>query len=205
MFNILSKFLINDDEEEITNSNINKDKIDLENSIEEYKEYKENDLEEFDSIKYKKHIQINPQNEYIPSPKYLPTPDIYRNRSSSASQNTPIRNNFQRITEKPYSTDVYFNNKDFMNSIALDILCIYIKGQKTLYTEAKTYCEQQLNFLMLPAIFISSITSVLSFVFNNQFYGAIIISSLSAFNAFLLSLISYLKLDAKSQAHKTSA
>ena len=122
MFNILSKFLINNDEEEITNTgtNTNKDKIDIdkidiENSIEEHKE---NDLEEYNSIKYRRHVQINSQNQYIPSPKYLPSPDTYRNRSSSASQNTPIRNNFQRITEKPYSTDIYFNNKDFMNSIA---------------------------------------------------------------------------------------
>ena len=30
-------------------------------------------------------------------------------------------------------------------STALDILAIYMKGQKILYTEAKTYCEQKLN------------------------------------------------------------
>jgi hypothetical protein len=170
------------------------------------------------------------ENEYRYSPPNTPTrhksfpsplssPTSSRSRASSASpvslvspespaspaSPASIRNNFQRITEVPHSTDIYFSNKDFMNSIALDILCIYIKGQKTLYTEAKTYCEQQLNFLMLPAIFISSTTSVLSFVFNKQFYGAVIISSLTAFNVFILSLISYLKLDAKAQAHKTSA
>ena len=123
---------------------------------------KEDNIEELSSLTHKKNIWFDEKNQSMSHIR----PST--NRSSTMSPSvTPIRNNFQRITEKPHSTDIYFNNKDFMNSIALDILCIYIKGQKTLYTEAKTYCEQQLNFLMLPAIFISSITSVLSFVFNN--------------------------------------
>ena len=90
-------------------------------------------------------------------------------------------------------------------SNALDVLALYIKGQKLLYTEAKTYCEQQLNFLMLPAIFISCVGSIFSFLSKNYEYGPLIIASLNGFNAFLLALISYLKLDAKAQAHKTSA
>ena len=92
-----------------------------------------------------------------------------------------------------------------ISSNSLDVLALYIKGQKLLYTEAKTYCEQQLNFLMLPAIFISCVGSIFSFISENYSYGSIIIASLSGFNAFLLALISYLKLDAKAQAHKTSA
>jgi len=92
-----------------------------------------------------------------------------------------------------------------MSANSLDVLALYIKGQKLLYTEAKTYCEQQLNFLMLPAIFISCVGSIFSFVSDRYNYGPIIIASLNGFNAFLLAVISYLKLDAKSQAHKTSA
>jgi len=91
------------------------------------------------------------------------------------------------------------------SSNALDVLALYIKGQKLLYTEAKTYCEQQLNFLMLPAIFISCVGSIFSFISEKYNYGPVIIACLNGFNAFLLSLISYLKLDAKAQAHKTSA
>jgi len=91
------------------------------------------------------------------------------------------------------------------SSNALDVLALYIKGQKLLYTEAKTYCEQQLNFLMLPAIFISCVGSIFSFLSDRYEYGPVIIACLNGFNAFLLALISYLKLDAKAQAHKTSA
>lgn len=92
-----------------------------------------------------------------------------------------------------------------LSSNALDVLALYIKGQKLLYTEAKTYCEQQLNFLMLPAIFISCVGSIFSFLSGRYIDGPLIIASLNGFNAFLLALISYLKLDAKAQAHKTSA
>jgi hypothetical protein len=96
-------------------------------------------------------------------------------------------------------------NTDEKLSNSLDILAIFLKSEKILYTEAKTYCEQQLNFLMLPAIFISALTTVLSMALTNYMYGDLIIASLTAINSFLLAIISYLKLDAKSEAHKTSA
>lgn len=96
-------------------------------------------------------------------------------------------------------------SRNHFESNALDVLALYIKGQKLLYTEAKTYCEQQLNFLMLPAIFISCVGSIFSFLSSGYVDGPLIIASLNGFNAFLLALISYLKLDAKAQAHKTSA
>lgn len=107
-------------------------------------------------------------------------------------------------------SDIIFNkyvqmNSDEKLSNSLDILAIFLKSEKILYTEAKTYCEQQLNFLMLPAIFISALTTVLSMALTNYVYGDIIIASLTAINSFILAIISYLKLDAKSEAHKTSA
>jgi hypothetical protein len=35
------------------------------------------------------------------------------------------------------------------NSTICDVIAIYLKGQKILYTEAKTLCEQRLTSLML--------------------------------------------------------
>jgi hypothetical protein len=58
---------------------------------------------------------------------------------------------------------------------------------------------------MLPAIFITSACSILSLVLKDYGFGGTIVSSLNGFNAFLLALISYLKLDAKAEAHRTSA
>ena len=91
------------------------------------------------------------------------------------------------------------------NSTICDVLALYIKGQKILYTEAKTHCEQRLTFLMLPAIMITVICSVLSNVLKDEAYGTTITSSLNGLNAFILGLINFLKLDTRAEAHRTSA
>lgn len=89
-------------------------------------------------------------------------------------------------------------------SSALDILASYLKGQKIIYMEARSTTVSSLNSLMLPAIFFSAACSVLS---QNTFfkYGSLILSSINALIAFLLSIINYLKLDAASEAHKISS
>lgn len=90
-------------------------------------------------------------------------------------------------------------------STTLDVISIYLKTQKILYLEANAYCEFYLYRLMLPTILISSICSVISGVFNTNYIASITVSGAAAFNAFLLSVISYLKLDAKAEAHKMTA
>lgn len=87
-------------------------------------------------------------------------------------------------------------------SAALDILASYLKGQKIIYMESKTRCEMMLNRLMLPAIFISSLSSVLIDALDNY---NVVFAGLSALVAFLLALVNYLKLDAAAEAHKTSS
>jgi hypothetical protein len=98
-----------------------------------------------------------------------------------------------------------YNPKESNNSVICDIIAVYIKGQKILYTEAKTHCEQRLTFLMLPAILITVVCSVLGLVLKDYSYGTTITSSLNGANAFILALISYLKLDTRAEAHRTSA
>jgi hypothetical protein len=101
--------------------------------------------------------------------------------------------------------DKAFKYKESNNSLICDILAMYLKGQKILYTEAKTHCEQRLNFLMLPAIFITAVCTILSLVLKDISYGPTIVSSLNGINAFILALINYLKLDARAEAHRVSA
>lgn len=91
------------------------------------------------------------------------------------------------------------------NSTTLDIIAVYLKGQKILYIDSKTYCENKLNLLMMPTIFLTAVCTVISMVLKDYIYGPILLSSLTALSTFILSVISYLKLDAKAQAHKTSA
>jgi hypothetical protein len=109
---------------------------------------------------------------------------------------------FQTISDILKNT---YNFEESITSTALDILCLYLKGRYILYTEAKTICETRLNCLMLPAIFISTLSIIFGFMANKINGGDIIIAVLSIINSFILSLISYLKLDAKAEAHKTSA
>jgi len=129
---------------------------------------------------------------------------------------SPLKNDIRQEPRNESSHVITFKkvmeelkeNYNFENSItstSLDILALYLKGQKILHIESKTLCEKRLNSLMLPAIFISSLCSVLNFVLKNVIYGDVVISALNVLNAFLMSTLSYLKLDAKAEAHKISA
>ena len=115
--------------------------------------------------------------------------------------------NIQEIIDfKEYSegiSSVYMGQMTYY-SITLDVVTIYLKGQKLLYIESKTYCEMCLYFLMLPAIFISASCTVLSIALSSYSFGSVIVSTLTAINSFILGIVTYLKLDAKSEAHKTS-
>ena len=94
-------------------------------------------------------------------------------------------------------------------SSALDILASYLKGQKLIYTESKSYMVRNLNCLMLPAIFIAAACLVLSSTecdaSGSGLGGPYVISGLNAMITLLLSMVNYLKLDAASEAHKISA
>jgi hypothetical protein len=90
-------------------------------------------------------------------------------------------------------------------SSSLDILATFLKGQKHICMEAQHTTTVKLNYLMLPAIFISALCSVLSQVTDHIPMGPLILASLNALIAFMLAIINYLKLDAQSEAHKISA
>ena len=98
-----------------------------------------------------------------------------------------------------------FNNQENIHSTALDIVSIYLRGQKILHFESKLYCEYYLYRLMLPAIFISTLSSVVSGILKDSVNASIAVCLLTAANSFILALITYLKLDAKSEAHRISA
>lgn len=105
----------------------------------------------------------------------------------------------------------YIDVRDYINksyepdivhrySAALDILASYIKGQKTIYMETRTHVATLLNFLMIPALFISGLITVLQ-----GYVGLYVLTSFSALVTFLLAIINYCKLEGAAEAHKTSA
>ena len=109
-------------------------------------------------------------------------------------------NDVRRQINKSYDQDTVHRY-----SSALDILASYLKGQKIIYMESRHRTVMMLNTLMLPAIFLSALASVVQAPFHCHPQGEIILSSISAFVAFLLSIINYLKLDASAEAYKISS
>ena len=105
----------------------------------------------------------------------------------------------QRINST-YSQDIVHTY-----SSALDVLASYIKGHKILYMESQSYMTKYLNYMMFPAIFVSAVSAVIQSPFQCNSDGQLLLASLSAFVAFLLSVVNYMKLDAKSEAHKISS
>lgn len=134
-------------------------------------------------------------------PKGRMADEVRRTFASAA----PTRGNVVTFREVCDILNQNYNYEESIKSTTLDIISVYLKGQKILYIEAKTYCEQQLYALMLPTIAITAICSVISVVLKDFGWGAVLVSGLTATNTFVLSLITYLKLDAKAEAHKTSA
>ena len=101
--------------------------------------------------------------------------------------------------------NIKFGYNDGKLSTALDLISLYLKGQKMLYLEAKSYCEFYLYRLMIPAIIISSVSSVISGIFYDNIVAVKVVSGTSAINTIILSLVNFYKLDAKAEAHKMTA
>ena len=109
-------------------------------------------------------------------------------------------NDVKEYINKSYQPDIVHRY-----SSALDILASYVKGQKIIYMESRDDSVKLLNCLMLPSIFITATVSIIQIPLQNTQYGPIILAALSAFVAFLLAIINYLKLEAESEAHKISS
>ena len=100
--------------------------------------------------------------------------------------------------------NLYYDESEYYSS-AMDILASYVRGQKLIYMESKYYRNQQLNWLMMPAMALSSLATVSSTGVDNVSWGAYAIAALNACISFLLAIVSYMKLDAQAEAHKISA
>ena len=132
-------------------------------------------------------------------------PNPLGDEDSSPPTTDHLYENYRSYNDVVQLMSKKFNNADNINSTALDIISVYLKGQKIIHIESKIYCEYYLYRLMLPAIFISTICSVISGIFKSEPNAAITVCLLTALNTFILAIVTYLKLDAKAEAYKTSA
>lgn len=130
----------------------------------------------------------------------------------SSESNDKLKPITDRIKFKKYKfkeiEEIVENNyfeKNHRYSSSLDILASYLRGQKLIYMESRSFCENRLNWLMMPSIFFSTAATILSGTLKDFEWGSTFIGGLNGIIAFLLAIVSYLKLDAASEAHNTSA
>ena len=112
---------------------------------------------------------------------------------------------YRSFTDVVHTMNTKFGYTDGKLSTALDVISTYLKGQKILYLEAKAYCEFYLYRMMMPAIVLSSASSVISGVMNDTPNASKVVAGTTALNALILSMVNYFKLDAKAEAHKMTA
>ncbi len=139
---------------------------------------------------------------YMPYAYRSPTTSRSGSEAPSSRQQLANRMTFREVSQILNSS---YNYEQSIQSTTLDIIAVYLKGQKVLYTEAKTYCEMNLYMLMLPTIAISALCTLLSSELKATATGPTLVAALTALNSFLLSIVTYLKLDAKAEGHRTSA
>ena len=130
---------------------------------------------------------------------------------SSQNKNKKLKINKQvhfkklNYTQVEHQIDKYYSDINHKYSSAFDILASYLKGHKIIYMESKSHAEQHLNYLMMPAILLSTSATVLSTFMSVYRWGALMIGAVNGIISFLLALVNYFKLDAATEAHKISA
>lgn len=191
----------------ITTSTNGRNNLPMRREAYTYDPPEENENKAISSMGYKYNAQANNRND---------KPLILDDETSStdpslnqvdASGNKIMKKTYKKFTYKEIEDEIlgnYFDEKSKYSS-ALDIIATYLRGQKLIYMESKTYCESKLNRLMMPSIFLSTAATVLSSVIKDFYWGAYLIASVNGIIAFLLALVNFLKLDAASEAHKISA
>ena len=212
---VLNNKMIEIDEQKKKEYELNKKKSVKQKISNENKRMNENKKVDFDSRLMSRNIyqntiinnkgNVNDYNEYD---EYAVEEDISSDTSGNiidGSGNSIIT--FKKYTYKEIEKEIndnYFDDKEYYSS-ALDILATYLRGQKLIYMESKSYCETRLNWLMMPSILLSTAATVLASIIKDYIWGAYFIAGVNGIIAFLLAVVNYLKLDAASEAHKTSS
>ena len=156
------------------------------------------------TMKKKIKLKINEKEKAILSFDIL---DPLNMSDDELEENCSLTGRYKKISYTQVRDSVntlYYDTSEYYSS-AMDILASYVRGQKLIYMESKYFRTNQLNWLMLPAIFLSSLATVSSVGVNIFNWGAYAVASLNAFISFLLTVVSYMKLDAQAEAHKISA
>ena len=142
----------------------------------------------------------NVANSYSNKISWIYKDDILANKEHKINYKKLSYNDVKRHVNKYYDLD--FTQR---YSSALDILSSYLRGQKIIYNQARNYTINMLYCFTIPSIVITAFCSVAQSPLEQIIYGKYILASLNGFLTFILSLLSFMKLDAAAQAYKITA
>ena len=125
----------------------------------------------------------------LSSPPPIPTPTQQRLKKFRFKD-------IEKTINKYHGVDI-----DVNFSSEIDILTTYIKGQKSLFIYSKLATQRKLTCLTLPALFISAALTITSPYLSCNPWNLEITSGLNACVTFLLSVISFLKLESTVEAY----
>ena len=111
----------------------------------------------------KKKIKISPTAGRLFQLDTLDPLDI-SDDESELEENYKLTGKYKKISYTQVRDSVnnlYYDESEYYSS-AMDILASYVRGQKLIYMESKYYRNQQLNWLMMPAMALSSLATVSS-------------------------------------------
>ena len=103
---------------------------------------------------------------------------------------------FQKLTfqDVKRSLEKYYEIED-KYSDELDLLMIYLNGQKNMYIQAKQLTQLKLNILLFPTVICSTALTFFSPFITSYSWSGIFIATINAMITACLSIIHYLKLE----------
>jgi 6-pyruvoyl-tetrahydropterin synthase len=167
------------------------------------KKYEQDMDEALNVIKteFYKNIPENP-NLYIHKESDSPLTLSYDNSDNEEE-------NFKELSTQQIeqSLDKYYDDSENRFSSELDVMITFMKGQKNLYIQSYFVSKRKLNFLMIPAILISTILTFFTPLFPSCQYGwsTGVSAGLNGITAAFIALINYLKLETSTQTFYNTA
>ena len=142
-------------------------------------------------------------------------PHLYVHKDSDSPLTLSYENsdneeeNFKELSTQQIeqSLDKYYDDSENRFSSELDVMITFMKGQKNLYIQSYFLSQRKLNFLMIPAILISTILTFFTPLFPSCQYtwSTGLSAGLNGITAAFIALINYLKLETSTQTFYNTA
>ena len=176
-------------------------------------------IEIYDNSNTDEHFinQLNNNLSSILRKSFTGIPDISLNINNCLYSNSPVmslsnsddendcfddineyspKETFQKLTFQDVKRSLaqYYETED-KYSDELDLLMVYLNGQKNMYIQAKQLTQYKLNILLFPTVICSTALTFFSPFIMNYAWSGVFIASINAMITACLSILHYLKLE----------